>query len=264
MSIYPSEVWPAETTVLSVDGGIDAATGLPFIAKGTGPTSSPSYEVQYNRRQMRQNAILAACRQGMVVDEGNLRIGAYPIEYTLLGARRSFVGATGVAVPDNVQRVVYLGTAASLQVAAAWPSDPASYLPLAEVMTANGTLSIVDRRVRTLFQVPVGRRYLTAFSAQVANNQNGAEIFEFDPAEAMVLEQVQVFCTGAAATASVDVKQAGTSLLGAPASPVAGSVIKPAIATAAIAAGQSLTVHVTTNTTGAVSNLHVTLVLRGE
>jgi len=49
--IYPNEVWPAETTVLQVDGTTDIRTGLPFIAKGTGPTSSPSYEVQYNRRQ---------------------------------------------------------------------------------------------------------------------------------------------------------------------------------------------------------------------
>lgn len=264
MSSYPNEVWPAETTVLGVDGTIDAATGLPFIAKGTGPTSSPTYEIQYNRRQMRENAILAACRQGMVVDEGNLHIGAYPLEYTLLGARRSFPGATGVVVPDGVQRVVYLGSSASLQVAAAWPSDLSSYLPLAEVTTVNGTMSIVDRRACTLFQVPVGRRYLTAFNALVAGNQNGVEVFEFDPAEAVLLEQVQVFCTGAAATASVDVRQAGSSLLSSPASPVAGAVVKPAVATAAVAAGQGLTVHVTTNSTGSISNLHVTLVLRGE
>lgn len=154
MKSYPNEAWPADSQVLEMDGTTDPQTGLPFIAKGTGPTSTPSYEVQYNRRQMRQNGILAALRQGMVVDEGGLRFGVYPIDFTIGGQRQSFAGATQQTIPDNVQRVLYLDASASLQVAAAWPLDVHTYLPLAAIVTSGGTMSIVDRRVHTLFHVP--------------------------------------------------------------------------------------------------------------
>ena len=153
MATYPNEIWPADSVIEALDGTIDAATGLPFIAKGTGPTSSPTYEVQYNRRQMRQNRILAAWRQGMVVDEGNLKIGVYPIFFTIGGVRKSFSGATGVAVPDNATRVVYLDASAVLQVAASWPSDLSTFLPLAEITTSAGVMTVEDRRVYTVFQV---------------------------------------------------------------------------------------------------------------
>src|SRR5512146_159694 len=108
MSVYPNEAWPAESVVVAVDGTVDARTGLPFIPKGTGPTSSPSYEVQYNRRQMRENSILSGWRQGMVVDEGGLKLGVYPLNYTISGEWKSFAGATGVDMPDESTRVVYL------------------------------------------------------------------------------------------------------------------------------------------------------------
>jgi len=153
MPVYPNEAWPADSTVLEVDGALDVATGLPFIAKGTGPTSSPSYEVQYNRRQMRQNTILAGWRQGMVVDEGGLEIGVFPIRFTIAGLRKTFEGATGVAVPDNATRVIYLDSDANLQVAAAWPGDIAAYLPLAEVTTLNGAMTVEDRRGDAVFGV---------------------------------------------------------------------------------------------------------------
>jgi len=32
VKVYPSEAWPAESTVLDLDGTMDVATGLPFIA----------------------------------------------------------------------------------------------------------------------------------------------------------------------------------------------------------------------------------------
>ena len=123
MPTFPSEAWPSDATVEALDGTTDQETGLPFIAKGTGPTSVPSYEVQFNRRQARQNAILSGWRQGMVVDEGGLNIGVYSVEFTLGGARKSFAGATGVAIPDNTSKVVYLDGTATLQTAATWPSD---------------------------------------------------------------------------------------------------------------------------------------------
>lgn len=263
MKVYPSEAWPAESTVLELDGTMDIATGLPFIAKGTGPTSSPSYEVQYNRRQMRQNVILAACRQGMLVDEGGLRVGVYPIDYTLGGQRKSFAGATGVSVPDNTHSVVYLDGAATLQMATAWPEDMHDYLPIAEITTAGGTMLIADRRMDALCEVsPPSRRCLVASCGQVGNSENALKVFEFEFGQPAVLEQVQVFCTAVTATAGADVRKAGVSMLSAPATPVAGSVVKPDIVDAVVVAGASVSVHVTTGAAGSVSNLSVVLVVR--
>lgn len=263
MPTYPNEAWPADSAVLEMDGTIDVATGLPFIAKGTGPTSSPSYEIQYNRRQLRQNKILAGFRQGMVVDEGGLRIGVYPMEYTLGGQRKSFPGATGVVVPDNSQRVAYLDIAGGLQVAAQWPADPTSYLPLAEITAVGGALTVIDRRAYAVFSVPAERQHIAAFCAELGSNQNAFKIFEFDPPRDMVLEEVQVFCTSAVASASVEVRQAGASLLTAAATLSGGNVVKPAIAQPSVSAASNLSVHVTTNLTGSVNNLAVTLIVRG-
>ncbi len=152
--IYPNEVWPSEASVAALDGTTDAATGLPYIAKGTGPTSVPSYEVQYNRRQARQNAVLAPWRALQVVSEGGLRIGVYPGGYTLGGARRTFDGATDQAVPDDATRFVYLDANGDLQIAASEPGDLTTFLPLAEVVTASGAMTIRDRRLLAALHVP--------------------------------------------------------------------------------------------------------------
>ena len=53
-----------------------------------GPNSTPTYEVQYNRRLHRQNAILAVVNQGRVVDEGGLTFGVFPIVSSTLSYRR--------------------------------------------------------------------------------------------------------------------------------------------------------------------------------
>ena len=153
MVVYPNEANPADAAVLLLDGQIDSATGLPYIARGVNANSSPSYEVQYNRRLLRQNGILAVLRQGMVVDEGSLNIGVYPIVYTLGGTRKGFDGATGVAIPDASARVVYLDSSNSLQVATSFPMDISTYLPLASVEASGGALTITDERALTLFTV---------------------------------------------------------------------------------------------------------------
>ncbi len=261
--VYPNEAWPADSRVLAVDGTLDLATGLPFLAKGTGPTSSPSYEVQYNRRQMRENQILSGCRQGMVVDEGGLKIGVYPVLFRIDGCNRSFEGAGGVSVTDNASRVVYLDGSALLQVAAAWPAESSSYLPLATVTAVNGSLSIIDQRGWTTFQIPAAQYRQVSFGpAQVAANQNAVKVFEYHPPTGMVLEEVQLFCTAIASIASVSVRRSGVTTLCGPAAPVAGTVVKPVIADGNIAGADTLTVHVTSDSGGSVSNLTVLLVLR--
>lgn len=267
--IYPNEVWPGDAEIEALDGTTDPQTGLPYIAKGTGPTSVPSYAVQYNRRQQRENLVLGTWRQGMVVDEGGLRIGVYPISFVIGGVWKSFLGATGVAVPDDASRVVYLDGSAVLQLASAWPGDPTSFLPLAQVTTASGRMTIGDRRCYAAFRVPSleasaarDRRMVATYRASVGASQTDVEIFRFDPPVDLTLEEVQVYCTATGATASVNVKEGGASVLSAAATPVAGAVVKPAIADGQIAAANDVTVHVTTNGTGSITNLTVTLLFK--
>jgi hypothetical protein len=263
MAVYPNEAWPADSSVLAIDGAMDLATGLPFIPKGTGPTSSPSYEVQYNRRQMRQNRILAGWRQGMVVDEGGLRIGVYPILFTMGGVRRSFDGVTGVSVPDNASRVVYLDTSATLQVVAAWPAEIADYLPLAAITTAGGVMTIEDRRGYVVFETPPApRRCVSVGALQVGSNQNAVKVFEHDPSGDVVLEEVQVFCTATAGTVSLSVLTSQNAVLCGPFAPVAGTLIKPAITQAALSQPDTIGVHVTTDASGSIADLSVSLLLR--
>ena len=264
--IFPNEVWPADAAVELLDGTTDQRTGLPYIAKGTAPTSVPSFEVQYNRVQQRLRGILAGWRQGMVVDEGGLCIGVYPIRFMLGGTRRSFMGVSGISVPDDSQKVVYLDGATALQVADYWPSDVASFLPLAIVSAVDGQLEIVDVRGYAAFRVPSleatnvrDRRVLTAHAAAVSGNQADAAIYVFDPAEDLTLEGVQVYCTAVSASASVQVKKADSSVLAAAVVPVAGAVVKPTIADANIAAANPVSVRVTTDGAGSISNLAVTL-----
>lgn len=268
MPTYPDESWPSDAAVHALDGGMDLPTGLPYIPRGTGPASMPSYEVQYNRRLHRLNAILAGWRQGMVVDEGALRIGVYPVEYTLGGQRRTFTGASGVAVADDAALVVYLDEAATLHVESAWPVDVSSYLPLASIETQGGQMSLVDRRVRAAFHVPSfeaadarDRRVLTAHRSLIGSGETDLVVFGFEADRDMSLDGVQLYCSGMDAGASVDVKREGTSLLSSAAVPVAGEVVHAAVAASSITGGDALTVHVTTDGTGSIADLTVSLLV---
>ncbi len=151
---YPHEAWPSPAVAEALDGTTDAATGLPYIAKGTNPSSEPSYQVQYQRREQRQNRLLAPWRQGQVVDEGGLVIGVYPLDYTLGGQRKHFPGATGQPVADYSTKVVYVDEANDLQIQEGFPDDLTTYVPLANVTSSGGGLAIEDRRMWTAQAVP--------------------------------------------------------------------------------------------------------------
>jgi hypothetical protein len=155
MPTYPNEVYPSDSAVEALDGAFDAASGLAYIAKGVGPNSSPTYEVQYNRREQRQNAILAPLNQGRVVDEGGLNIGVFPVVFYFGQVRKAFDGATGQAMTDNATRYVWIDASNALATGAAFPADTKTFLPLARVVTANGDIvSIEDERGAVLFHVP--------------------------------------------------------------------------------------------------------------
>jgi len=162
MAIYPNERWPSDAAVEALDGTTDVATGLPYIAKGVGPASTPTYEVQYNRREQRLLRAIAPINQGRVVDEGGLQIGVYPIAFTIAGQCRSFEGASGCSVPDDATTYVWLDSTPALRTGAAFPDDPVSYLPLARVEAVGGALMITDERPRAIFHV-AGRRVVEDF-----------------------------------------------------------------------------------------------------
>ena len=42
MPTYPNEQFPGDSTVEALDGTTDTLTGLPYVAKGVNPTSTPS------------------------------------------------------------------------------------------------------------------------------------------------------------------------------------------------------------------------------
>jgi hypothetical protein len=156
MAVYPNEQWPSDLDVRQLDGSTDAATGLPYVPKGVSPTSEPTYEVQYNRREQRLLQEIAPINQGRLVDEGDLNVGVYPIDFTIGGERKSFGGASGHAVTDDATTYVWLDSTPSLQTGAAYPADVSTYLPLAKVVAASGVLTITDARPKAIFTVGGG------------------------------------------------------------------------------------------------------------
>ncbi len=103
-----------------------------------------------------------------------------------------------------------------------------------------------------------------AHKTTVGNGQSAAEIFEFTAPAALTLVGVQVYCTSVTATASVDVKEAGASVLSSAVTPSAGAVVAGTISDASIAKDAAVTVHVTTDGTGDIGDLTVTLVFKAE
>ncbi len=140
--VYPNETYPSDASIAMLDGTTDETTGLAYIPKGVGPASTPSYEIQYNRRQQRENRRLAIAAEGLVVDEGLLKVGVYPFNYMLGGERKRFEGATNQLVPDDATRYIYVDASNTLQVSAAYPDDVSTFVPLAKVITSSGVMSI--------------------------------------------------------------------------------------------------------------------------
>ena len=153
---YPNEVYPADSAILALDGTTDSPTGLLHVAKNTGPNSTPSLQIQLNRRWNRQNAILAVVNQGRVVDEGGLDVGVFPLLFRYQNAEKSFAGVTGQTLSDNTTTYIWLDSSAALQTGASFPGDPTTYLPLAKITTAGGDVTeIEDKRPSALFEIPL-------------------------------------------------------------------------------------------------------------
>lgn len=98
--------------------------------------------------------------------------------------------------------------------------------------------------------------------SSIGNSQNDIEIFEFTTPAALTLTGVQVYCTATNATASVDVKEGGTTVLESAVTPQANTVVSGTVSDSAIASGAAVTVHATTDGTGDITDLTVTLIFK--
>lgn len=106
------------------------------------------------------------------------------------------------------------------------------------------------------------RMIVQAHKTSVGASQADVEIFEFTAPVALTLVGVQVYCTATAAAASVNVKEAGVSVLSSAVTPTANAVANGTISDSSIASGAAVTVRVTTDATGSISDLTVTLIFK--
>jgi hypothetical protein len=103
---------------------------------------------------------------------------------------------------------------------------------------------------------------VTAHRGSIGSSQTGLEIFEFDPPTAMTLEEVQIYCSAVVGTAGIDVRESGGSVLAGVAVPQANMVVKPTITDSGISAANNITIHATTDGSGSIQNLTVTLIFK--
>ena len=96
---FPNPVFPSDVAVEALDGTTHQRTGLVFVPKGAGPTSSPTLEVQVNRNLDRLHALVTESNALRAVDEGALLIGVYPGFYALGGASKEFDPSSTVLGP---------------------------------------------------------------------------------------------------------------------------------------------------------------------
>ncbi len=154
----PTEAWPSDASVQSLDGTTHASTGLPFVPKGTSPASSPTFEVQFNRFLKRLFDIVAnPANRGRVVREQTTgrQYGVWPIDYEIGGTIYSYAGSTGNTATDAATTYVYLTTAGLVTNTSSFPADITTFIPLAEIVASGGDItSITDRRDRATYRAP--------------------------------------------------------------------------------------------------------------
>jgi len=106
-----------------------------------------------------------------------------------------------------------------------------------------------------------GRIVFPMVVATIGNGQSDVEFCQWTVPEALTLTGVRAYATSVTATASVNVKEGGVTVLSAPITPVAGSEASGTVSDASLASGGEVTLHATTDGTGAIANLTVWLEL---
>lgn len=104
---------------------------------------------------------------------------------------------------------------------------------------------------------------LQAHKSDVPISQADAEMWEVDCPVVGLIHSIQFYCTAIVATASIKVKKNGSDITGA-VTPTAGT---PSIEEATdpfVNQGDNLTVHVTTDGTGTITDLTVTIFIKQQ
>lgn len=124
--------------------------------------------------------------------------------------------------------------------------------------------TIQDRDVHQ--QANVAKEYITLGRGTVAANQADVKVDSFKPGYAFEIVSVQEFGSAVTATATYDLKIGTTSALSGARTPVANTrgdaTLSATAANKRGTAAQELNLHVTTNGTGAFSNLSVRVGIR--
>jgi len=163
MTTYPTEAYPNSAAIEALNSTTDDATGLVYVEKGTNPASSPSLQVQLDRRFNRENNILSEVNKLRVVKVDTTHVGVFPGHYRILGVDYYYPGEASVAITATDDTYYVYADATSdegdtgavtvVTDATDWPASTTDYIPLAEVTVASSVISaIADVRSRVIFQ----------------------------------------------------------------------------------------------------------------
>lgn len=112
----------------------------------------------------------------------------------------------------------------------------------------------------------VAKKEFVVSKQDIGTGLTDAELAEKAPSKDYIIEDVSVYCTATAATASVDAKVAGTTVLQSEVTPSANAVVEGNLVSDREArhgaAGDAITVDVTTDGTGTITDLRVEVVYR--
>lgn len=150
---YPTEVWPGSTEIAALNGTTDDETGLVYIEKGTGQLSTPPLIQQIDRLWHRLARIVMQSAELRMVKTDDLKVGCFPGEFRLQGTDYHYAGQTNVTGADGVAfsdgddtYYLWLDSTNALRMATdatGWPSDVATFIPLAEVTVASSDITAI-------------------------------------------------------------------------------------------------------------------------
>ena len=156
------ERYPDDAMLLAL--AQDAATGVEYI-----PTGKSPYFLE--ARRLTQRSLLAGQRANdlRVYQDGDLAIGVRPGRCVIDNTVIDFVGSTGISVAANNTTHVWLDATGSVTLStSAMPTDRATIVPLARVVTGGGSIvSVTDLRGEAFLHVPS----LTALGVTVPATQ---------------------------------------------------------------------------------------------
>ncbi len=164
-----SERYPDDSSLLAL--AEDAHSGVEYIATGKSP-----YFLEF--RRLVQRLLLTAGRAGdlRVYQDGDLTIGVRDGRCVIGDAVVAYSGAGDVGVADDETTSVWLDEAGVLQTGTAgMPSDRTMFVPLADVVSADGVItSVTDRRGEAyLATVNLSHLGLSATVAEIDQALNG-------------------------------------------------------------------------------------------